>query len=127
MARRRGRTVHGAGEDRVRPADRNRGQGCPLRRLHAADSRRQAETGALVVASAIYGVTGQTGGLKADQVYAPQVQQALTAIALHTSKYGMATADLFDMMARRGPDYLHAIVAFEEGVVRTNLERGKEL
>ena len=39
----------------------------------------------------------------------------------------MVTTDLFNMMARQGPDYLHAIAAFEEGVVRLNLERGKDL
>ncbi len=86
-----------------------------------------SNAGLLFLTSAIYGITGQTGGLKAEQVYEPRVEQALGTMAQHTSKYGMLTTDLFDMMARHGPDYLHAISAFEEGTVRMNLERAKEL
>ena len=86
-----------------------------------------SNAGLLFLTSAIYGITGQTSGLKAEQVYEPRVEQALGTMAQHTSKYGMLTTDLFDMMARHGPDYLHAISAFEEGTVRMNLERAKEL
>jgi Ca-activated chloride channel homolog len=86
-----------------------------------------SNAGLLFLTSSIYGITGRTGGLKAEQVYEPRVEQALGAMAQHTSKYGMLTTDLFDMMARHGPDYLHAISAFEEGTVRMNLERAKEL
>ena len=86
-----------------------------------------SSAGLLFLTSVIYGVTGQTKGLKADQIYEPPVEQALTAIADHTAKYGMVTTDLFNMMAERGPDYLHAVAAFEEGVVRLNLERAKDL
>ena len=86
-----------------------------------------SNAGLLFLTSVIYGITGQTGGLKAEQVYDPRVEQALSAMAQHTSKYGMLTTDLFDMMARHGPDYLHAISAFEEGTVRMNLEHAKEL
>ena len=86
-----------------------------------------SNAGLLFLTSSIYGITGQTRGLKAELVYEPRVGQALGAMAQHTSKYGMLTTDLFDMMARHGPDYLHAISAFEEGTVRMNLERAKEL
>ncbi len=86
-----------------------------------------SNAGLLFLTSSIYGITGRTGGLKAEQVYEPRVEQALGAMAQHTAKYGMLTTDLFDMMARHGPDYLHAISAFEEGTVRMNLERAKEL
>src|SRR5207247_562178 len=84
-------------------------------------------SGLLFLASATYGVIGERSGLKADQVYEQRVEQALTAIAGHTAKYGMATADLLDMMARHGPDYLHVVSSYEEPAVRLNLERGKEL
>jgi Ca-activated chloride channel family protein len=86
-----------------------------------------SNAGLLFLTSAIYGIMGQTSGLKAEQVYEPGVEQALGTMAQHTSKYGMLTTDLFDMMARHGPDYLHAISAFEEGTVRMNLERAKDL
>lgn len=86
-----------------------------------------SSAGLLFLASAIYALTGQTNGLKSDQIYEPRVAEALAAIARHTSKYGMVTTDLFDMMARHGPAYLHAVAAFEEGTVRLNLERAKDL
>ena len=86
-----------------------------------------SSAGLLFVTSVVYGILGQTGALKAEQVYAPAVQQALAAMAQNTSKYGMVTTDLFDLMASRGPDYLHAISAFEEGTVRLNLERSADL
>ena len=86
-----------------------------------------SSAGLLFVTSMVYGILGQTAALKAEQVYAPAVQQALAALAQNTSKYGMVTTDLFDQMARLGPDYLHAISAFEEGTVRLNLEHSADL
>lgn len=86
-----------------------------------------SSAGLLFVTSIVYGSLGQTGTLKAEQVYEPAVQQALLAMAQNTSKYGMVTTDLFDMMARLGPDYLQVLSAFEEGTVRLNLERSADL
>ena len=39
----------------------------------------------------------------------------------------MISTDLLRLMARNGPQFLHAVSAFEEGTVRLNLERGDEL
>ena len=86
-----------------------------------------SSAGLLFLTSVIYGMTGQTKALKAEQVYDPKIERALAAMAEHTSKYGMVTTNLLDMMAKQGPDYLHVVSAFEEGVVRFNLERGREL
>jgi Ca-activated chloride channel homolog len=86
-----------------------------------------SNAGLLFMASAIYAITGKTGGLTSDDVYSPLVEQSLRALAQNTSKYGMITTDLFNMMARSGPQFLHAISAFEEGTVRFNIERGSEL
>jgi len=88
---------------------------------------KYSSAGLLFLTSVVYGITGQTNGLKAAQVYEPRVEQALSALAQNTSKYGMVTTDLFNLMAQHGPDYLHAVAAFEEGVVRFNLEHGQEL
>lgn len=86
-----------------------------------------SSAGLLFMTSIAYGITGTTSGLTPDQVYAQPVAQGYASIAQNTAKYGMVTTALLDMMAQQGPDYLHAISAFEEGVVRFNLERGNEL
>ncbi len=86
-----------------------------------------SSAGLLFLTSVTYALNGKTNGLTPEQVYAPNVEQAFTGIADHTTKYGMVTTSLLDMMARHGPDFLHVIAAFEEGVVRFNLERGKDL
>ena len=86
-----------------------------------------SSAGLLFLASVVYGITGQTHDLNASQIYDKRVEQALSALAQNTSKYGMVTTDLFSLMARQGPDYLHAVAAFEEGVVRFNMEHAAEL
>ena len=86
-----------------------------------------SSAGLLFMSALAYGTTGTTSGLTPDKIYAKQVEDSFAAVARNTSKYGMVTTALLDMMAQQGPDYLHAISAFEEGVVRFNMERGKEL
>lgn len=86
-----------------------------------------SSAGLLFLTSVAYGITGQPSGLTPEQVYAKPVEEGFATIARNTAKYGMVTTALLDMMARQGPDYLHAISAFEEGTVRFNLERGSEL
>lgn len=86
-----------------------------------------SSAGLLFLASVIYGQIGKTEGLAPQDVYSRPVEEALSAMARNTSKYGMVTTNLLDMMARQGPDFLHAIAGFEEGVVRFNLERQAEL
>ncbi|MFO0993982.1 MAG: substrate-binding domain-containing protein [Hyphomicrobiales bacterium] len=88
---------------------------------------KYSSAGLLFLASVVYGLTGKTSGLSPDEVYLPAVEQAMSTLAGNTTKYGMVTTGLLDMMAKQGPDFLHVISAFEEGVVRFNLEHGKEL
>ncbi len=86
-----------------------------------------SSNGILFLASAIYAITGKTQGLEAQDIYEPRVEQALRTLAQNTSKYGMISTDLLNLMAKNGPQFLHAASAFEEGVVRLNAERGKDL
>ena len=88
---------------------------------------KYSSAGMLYMASFVYGVTGKTGGLTAAEVYAPKVEEGMRKLALNTSKYGMISTDLLRLMAQNGPQFLHAVSAFEEGTVRLNLERGDEL
>jgi Ca-activated chloride channel family protein len=61
------------------------------------------------------------------EIYSPEVETGMRTLARNTSKYGMISTDLLRLMAQHGPQYLHAVSAFEEGTVRLNLERGDEL
>jgi len=88
---------------------------------------KYSSAGMLYMASFIYGVTGRTAGLTAAEIYTPVVEEGMRTLAQNTSKYGMISTDLLRLMAQNGPDYLHAVSAFEEGTVRLNLERGDEL
>ena len=88
---------------------------------------KYSSAGMLYMTSFVYGVTGKTGGLSAEMVYDPKVEQAMRTLAQNTSKYGMISTDLLHLMAQNGPQFLHAVSAFEEGTVRLNLERGDEL
>ena len=88
---------------------------------------KYSSAGMLYMASFVYGVIGKTSGLTAEDVYDPKVETAMRTLAQNTSKYGMISTDLLRLMARNGPQFLHAVSAFEEGTVRLNLERGDEL
>jgi Ca-activated chloride channel family protein len=88
---------------------------------------KYSNAGMLFVSSFVYGVTGKTGGLSAEEVYDPKVEQAMRTLARNTSKYGMISTDLLRLMAQNGPQFLHAVSAFEEGTVSLNLKRGDEL
>jgi len=86
-----------------------------------------SSAGLLFFSSAIYAITGKTAGLDSKEIYGPAVESALRTLAQNTSKYGMVSTDLLNSMARNGPQFLHAVSAFEEGVVRVNVERSKDL
>jgi Ca-activated chloride channel family protein len=86
-----------------------------------------SSAGLLHLAAIIYATTGKTEGITADDIYDPAVEDALRTLAQNTSKYGMVTTDLLNAMAANGPAFLHAASAFEEGTVRLNVERGRDL
>jgi Ca-activated chloride channel family protein len=86
-----------------------------------------SSAGLLFLAQAIYATAGKTEGITTEDIYSPEVEQALRTLAENTAKYGMVTTDLLANMARGGPAFLHATSAFEEGTVRFNVERGAEL
>jgi Ca-activated chloride channel family protein len=86
-----------------------------------------ANAGLLAMTSFVYGMTGKTDDLTAQDVYAPEVETALRALAQNTSKYGMITTDLLNLMAKQGPGYIHAVATFESDTIQTNQERSSEL
>ena len=86
-----------------------------------------SSAGMLFLSAFSYGISGKTVELSAADIYAPDVKSAFKKLAQNTSKYGMISTDLLSMMAEHGPNFLHAVSAFEEGTVRLNLERSREL
>ncbi len=88
---------------------------------------KYANAGLLTTTSFVYGIAGKTDTLTAQDVYAPEVEAALRALAQNTSKYGMITTDLLDLMAKQGPGYIHAVATFESDTIALNLNRSDEL
>jgi Ca-activated chloride channel homolog len=86
-----------------------------------------SSAGLLFLASAIQAVIGKTGVIATADVYQPAVETALRQLAKNTYKYGLSSVDLLNLMASNGPQYLHAVSAFEQAVVQLNVERGNEL
>lgn len=86
-----------------------------------------SSAGLLFLTSAIHGELGSTDPLKPETVYQPAVDSMLATLAQNTAKYGLSTANLLNAMAVQGPDFVHVISAFEEAVVRTNMQRANEL
>lgn len=88
---------------------------------------KYSSAGMLFMASLLYGVVGKTSDLSAADVYSDAAERSMRTFAQVTTKYGMISTDLLRMMAERGPSYLHAVSAFEEGTVRLNLTRANQL
>lgn len=81
-----------------------------------------SNTGLLMMTALAYSTVGQTSGLTADQIYADQVVQAFTGLEQNTYHYGVQNRPLIQVMARRGPEYLHAITSSEAEVLKSNAE-----
>ncbi|MGL4609007.1 MAG: VWA domain-containing protein [Trueperaceae bacterium] len=86
-----------------------------------------SNSGLLAMTSFVYGVSGQGLNLTAQDVYADDVKDAMTALEQVTAKYGRQAPDILNLMARQGPNYLHAATAPEGDTMRFNEERKAEL
>ena len=79
-----------------------------------------ANTGLLSLATLAYSTVGQTSGITAEQVYSEQVVAAFRGVEQNTYHYGMQSRPLMQLLAQRGPDYLHAVTTSEADVLKTN-------
>ena len=86
-----------------------------------------ANSGLLSMTGFVYGVAGKGSDLTAQDIYTPQVEDAMRALEQNTSKYGRQAPALLELMAKEGTSYLHAAAVPEADTVRFNLERGSEL
>jgi Ca-activated chloride channel family protein len=81
-----------------------------------------SNTGLLMLTALAYSTVGQTSGLTASQVYAENVTQAFTSLEQNTYHYGIQNRPLMQLLAVRGPDYLHAVTSSEAEVLKTNAD-----
>ncbi len=86
-----------------------------------------ANSGLLSMTSFVYGVSDKGLNLTAQDVYSPEVEEALRALEQNTSKYGRSAPLLLDLMARQGTRFLHAAAVPEADAVKFNVERKDEL
>jgi Ca-activated chloride channel homolog len=86
-----------------------------------------SNSGLLIMTALVHDILQQTEPLAAEQVFSPEVLDAMRSVERHTYHYGQQSRDLIDLMVRRGPSYLHAINTTEAETLKTNVERGSEL
>jgi len=81
-----------------------------------------SNSGMLMLTALAYSIVGKTSGLTADDVYSDQVVEAFHGLEQNTYHYGIQNRPLIQLMARRGPEYLHAITSSEAEVLKSNEE-----
>lgn len=79
-----------------------------------------ANTGLLSLATLAYSTVGQTSGITPEQVYSEKVVAAFRGVEQNTYHYGIQSRPLMQLLAQRGPDYLHAVTTSEADVLKTN-------
>jgi Ca-activated chloride channel family protein len=86
-----------------------------------------SNVGNQIMTALVYSTLGTTSGLTTDQVYSDEVLEAFRRVEINTYHYGIQNQTLIDVMARRGPNYLHAINSSEAAILKVNEELGDQL
>ncbi len=81
-----------------------------------------SNSGLLMLTALAYSVEGRTSGLIASEVYSAEVEQAFRGLEQNTYHYGIQNRPLMQLLAQRGPGYLHAITSSEAEVLKANAE-----
>lgn len=81
-----------------------------------------SNTGLLMLTALAYSTEGKTSGLTAEDVYSDEVVQAFHDLEQNTYHYGIQNRPLMQILAQRGPGYLHAITSSEAEVLKANAE-----
>jgi Ca-activated chloride channel family protein len=81
-----------------------------------------SNTGLLMLTALAYSTEGKTSGLTANQVYSSAVVEAFRGLEQNTYHYGIQNRPLMQLLAQRGPGYLHAITSSEAEVLKANAE-----
>ena len=81
-----------------------------------------SNAGLLSMTALAYSTVGETSGLTADQVYSDAVVEAFRGVEQNTYHYGLQSRPLMQILAQRGPEYLHAVSTSEAETLKTNAE-----
>jgi Ca-activated chloride channel family protein len=81
-----------------------------------------SNVGLLSLTTVAYSTLGKTEGLTADEVYSQAVVDVFRNIEQNTYHYGIQSRPLMQVLAQRGPDYLHAVTTSEAETLKTNAE-----
>ncbi len=81
-----------------------------------------SNVGLLSLTTVAYSTLGKTEGLTADEVYSQAVVDVFRSIEQNTYHYGLQNRPLMQILAQRGPNYLHAITTSEAETLKANVE-----
>jgi len=81
-----------------------------------------SNSGLLMLTALAYSTESKTSGLTADEVYSDKVVQSFHDLEQNTYHYGIQNRPLMQILAKRGPSYLHAITSSEAEVLKANAE-----
>jgi Ca-activated chloride channel family protein len=81
-----------------------------------------SNVGLLSMTTLAYSTLGKIEGLTADEVYSDTVVQAFSGVEQNTYHYGIQSRPLMQILAQRGPEYLHAVTTSEAETLKTNAE-----
>lgn len=81
-----------------------------------------SNSGLLMLTALAYSASGKTSGLTPDEVYSQNVVEAFTRVEQNTFHYGIQSRSLMQLLAQRGPTYLHAVTTSEAETLKTNAE-----
>lgn len=86
-----------------------------------------SNAGMLSMTALAYSTLGKTTGLTADEVYSDAVVDAFRGVEQNTYHYGLQSRPLMQILAQRGPEYLHAVATSEAETLKTNAEYASTL
>ncbi len=86
-----------------------------------------SNAGLLSLTALAYSITGKTTDLTTDEIYSQTVEDAFRGVEQNTYHYGLQSRPLMQILAQRGPDYLHAVTTSEAETLKANAEFGKTM
>ncbi len=86
-----------------------------------------SNSGMLSLVAEVYAAAETTEGLTVADVKSDIVAQRVGGVEQNVFHYGKKSTDILTRMTQRGPDYLHALPAYESDVVKWNSEHSDEL
>ena len=86
-----------------------------------------SNVGLLSMTALAYSTLAKTEGLTPDEVYSDTVVEAFRGVEQNTYHYGIQSRPLMQILAQRGPEYLHAVTTSEAETLKTNAEFASSL